>query len=258
MRKSFVVPHIPNLYNILAQKRAPVPKICLQVGLATAVDSQASTPVGLDHCQQLTKPFLNVRLVWSIIGFFVHSAVLGQFTPIKEALTTVSTGKGPVRPVYELVPKHMSLFPEVFITLGAAERSLPCVQALVAEQLCLQAETLVAFGTLKRLLPRVYPDVFDELILLSKAFATLTGEGHLPAVQQLVRLHVGLHGIALVTLRALEGPLSRVQALVTEQLLLQAETPVAVGALEGLLPTVQAEVLGEPALPGEALATLPT
>lgn len=41
-RKSFVVPHIPNFYDTLAQRRTPAPKTHLPAGLATvAVDSQA-------------------------------------------------------------------------------------------------------------------------------------------------------------------------------------------------------------------------
>lgn len=100
------------------------------------------------------------------------------------------------------------------------------------------------------------PNVFNEFRLFGKTFATLTGEWHLPTVQQLVGLHISLHTIALVTLWALEGPLSCVQALVTQQLPFQAETPVTVGALEGPLPTVHAQVFSELGLSGEALATL--
>lgn len=70
-------------------------------------------------------------------GLCVHSDVLSKFRLINEALATVTTGKRPFWPMYALVPKHVSLFPEVFVTLRAAERSLSCVQALVAEQLCL-------------------------------------------------------------------------------------------------------------------------
>lgn len=121
-----------------------------------------SAPVSLDHCKQLAEPFLNVRPTWSTTGFCVHSDVFGKFGLINEALSTVTTGKWPFWPMYALVPKHVSLFPESFVTLRAVERSLPCVQALVAEQLCLQAETLVTFQTPKRLLPRVCPDVFDK------------------------------------------------------------------------------------------------
>lgn len=92
----------------------------------------------------------------------MYSDVFSKFGLINEALPTVATGKRPFWPMYALVPKHVSLFPEGFVTLGAVERSLSCVQALVAEQLCLQAETLVTFQTPKRLLPRVCPDVFDK------------------------------------------------------------------------------------------------
>lgn len=106
--------------------------------------------------------------------------------------------------------EHVTPFPEVFITFRAVERSLACVQALVAEQLGLQSETLVTLGTLKRLLSRVCPHVFHEFRVFGKALPTLAGEGHLPAVQQLVSLQVSLHAIALPTLRALEGSLSSV------------------------------------------------
>lgn len=138
----------------------------------------------------------------------MYSDVLGQFGLINEALPTVATGKGPLRPVDALVPEHMTPFPEVFITFGAVERSLARVQALVAEQLSLQSEALVTLGTLKRLLSRMCPHVFHEFRLFGKALPTLAGEWHLPAVQQLVCLHVSLHAIALATLRALEGSLS--------------------------------------------------
>lgn len=218
----------------------------------------ASTPIGLYHCKQLAEPFLNVQFIWSRAGFCVYSDVLCKLRLVNEALPTVATGKGPLGPVDALVPQHVSPFPEVLVTVRAVERPLPCVQALMAEQLRLQAETLVTLGTLKRLLSRVRPDVFDELRVFHKALAALTGERHLPAVQQLVGLHVGLHAIALVTLRTLEGPLSGVQALVAEQLPLQAEAPVALWALEGSLPAVHAQVLRELGLSGEALATLPT
>lgn len=140
----------------------------------------------------------------------MHSNVLNQFGLINETFPTVSTGKGPLRPVDALVPEHVTPFPEVFITFGAMERSLACMQALVAEQLSLQSETLVTLGTLKRLLSCVCPHVFHEFRLFGKALPTLAGEWHPAAVQQLVCLHVGLHTVALATLRALEGSLSRV------------------------------------------------
>lgn len=67
----------------------------------------------------------------------MHSDMLSELRLINEALATVATGKRPLWPMYALVPQHVSLFPEVFVTLRTAERSLACVQALVAEQLCL-------------------------------------------------------------------------------------------------------------------------
>lgn len=100
------------------------------------------------------------------------------------------------------------------------------------------------------------PDVLHELGALGEALAAGAGERHLRAVQQLVRLQVGLHAVALVALRALEGPLARVQAPVTQQLPLQAEAPVAVGAREGPLAAVHAQVLAELAPVGEASAAL--
>lgn len=148
----------------------------------------------------------------------MYSNVLGQFGFINETFPTVFTGKGPLRPVDALVPEHVTLFPEVFITLRAVERSLTCVQALVAEQLSFQSETLVTLGTLKRLLACVCPHVLHEFRLFGKALSTLAGEWHPPAVQQLVCLHVSLHTIALATLRALEGSLSCVQTLMAKQL----------------------------------------
>lgn len=138
----------------------------------------------------------------------MYSDVLCQFGPVNEALPTVAAGKGPLGPVDALVPEHVTPLPEVFITFRAAERSLACVQALVAEQLSLQPEALVTLGALKRLLSCMCPHVLHEFRLFGKALPTLAGEWHLAAVQQLVRLHVGLHAIALATLRALEGPLS--------------------------------------------------
>lgn len=138
----------------------------------------------------------------------MYSDVLSQFGLINEALPTVTTGKGPLRPVDALMPEHVTPFPEVFITFGAVERSLACVQALVAEQLSLQSEALVTLGTLKRLLSCMCPHVFHEFRLFGKALPTLAGEWHLPAMEQLMRLQVSLHTIALATLRALEGSLS--------------------------------------------------
>lgn len=67
----------------------------------------------------------------------MYSDVFSKFRFINEALPTVTTGKWPLRPMDALVPKHVSLLSEIFVTLRAVERSLPCVQALVAEQLCL-------------------------------------------------------------------------------------------------------------------------
>lgn len=86
-----------------------------------------SAPVSLDHCKQLAEPFLNVRPTRSATGFCVHSDVFSKFRLINEALPTVATGKGPLWPMYALVPEHVSLFPEGFVTLRAVERSLPCV-----------------------------------------------------------------------------------------------------------------------------------
>lgn len=156
----------------------------------------------------MAKPFLNVRFTWHLAGLCVYSDVLSQFGLINEALSTVTAGKGPLGPVDALVPEHVTLFPEVFITFRAVERSLACVQALVAEELSFQSEALVALGTLKRLLSCMCPHVFHEFRLLGKALSTLARERHLPAMQQLVRLHVSLHTVALATLRALEGSLS--------------------------------------------------
>lgn len=148
-RQSFVVSHIPSWYY-LPGKRAPVPKMSVGVFgyggrgfqavsamLKAAGAGSASAPVGLDHGKQLSEPFLNVGLTGCTTGLRVHSDMLSKFRLINEALTTVTTGKRPLRSMYALVPKHVSLFPEVFVTLRAVERSLPCVQALVAEQLCL-------------------------------------------------------------------------------------------------------------------------
>lgn len=217
----------------------------------------ALTPVSFYHCQQLAEPFLGVRLTWSRTGLCVHSYVLSQSRLINEALPTVPTGKEPVWLVDALVPEHLALFPKVFITFWALERSFPCVQALVAEQLCFQAETLVTFWTLKRFLSRVRPDVFQQLRLFGEALTALTGKRHLPAVQQLVSFQVRFRAIALATLGAREGPLPCVQDLVAKQLPLQAEALIAFGALEGPLTTVHAEVLLELGPCGEALATLP-
>lgn len=183
----------------------------LQAGFVPGLDvPPTSTPISLYHCKQLAKPLLNVRFTGNLTGFRVHSDVLSQFRLINEALPTVATGKGPLRPVDALVPEHVTPFTEVFIAFRAAERSLACVQALVAEQLGLQPETLVTLGAPKRLLSRVCPHVFHEFRLFGKALPTLAGERHLPTVQQLVGLHVSLHTIALATLRALEGSLSGV------------------------------------------------
>lgn len=140
----------------------------------------------------------------------MHPDVLSQLGLIDEALSAIVTGKGPFRPVDALMPPHVSPLSKVLVTLRTAEGSLSSVQALVAEQLRLQAETLITGGTLEGFLPCVCADVFGELGLLGETLATGAGEGHLPAVQQLVRLHVCLHAVALVALRALERPLARV------------------------------------------------
>lgn len=251
--QSAMLSHTPNVVLAVAAEAADSRDISFFPGSDALL---ASAPVGLDHGQQRAKLLLNIVLTGSLTGLRMHPEVLGQLGLIEEALPAVIAGKGPFRPVDALVPPHVSPVPKVLVTLRAAEGSLPGVEALVAEQLRIQAEALVTGSTLEGLLPGVRADVLGELGPLGEALAAGAGEGHLPTVQQLVRLHIGLHTEALVALRALERPLARVHALVAEQLRLQAEAAVALGAAEGALAAVHAQVLGELGLVREALGTL--